>query len=120
MMTHWKKGTIALAVFALGVTIGQWTGDGLTDEANAQVSDRLQRAKAAASAGGQGEDIFPMTIYAGPNRTVNYSTQGQKLKALNVAEVILYPGVMVFKDNRDVIGGVGTAGLGEFQIIVGQ
>jgi hypothetical protein len=120
MIKNWTKSAILLGIFALGLSIGQWTGDGVTNEANAQVSDRLKNAKAAASGGSQGGYIFPMTIYSGPNRTVNYSTQGQKLKALNVAEVTLYPGVMVFKDNRDVIGGVGTAGLGEFQIIVGQ
>jgi len=120
MISHWKKGAIALGMFAMGMTIGQWTGTGVTQEAQAQVSARLKKAKAAASGGGQGGEIFPMTIYKGPNRTVNYRTHGERLKALNVAEVILYPGVMVFKDNRDVIGGVGTAGLGEFQIIVGQ
>ena len=120
MTKHWTKSAIMLGVFALGLSIGQWTGDGVTNEAKGQVSSRLKKAKAAASGGGQGGEIFPMTIYKGPNRTVNYRTHGERLKALNVAEVILYPGVMVFKDNRGVIGGVGTAGLGEFQIIVGQ
>ena len=51
---------------------------------------------------------------------MKYWSAGRDCTALNVAEVLVYPGVMVFKDNRDVIGGTGLAALGQFSIIVGQ
>jgi hypothetical protein len=131
MVRYWKRAAVGICLLGLGISIGSLGRSDFENKAKAEVR-RVGAGSTGAPAGVQAkeggaapevavmEPAFPMIVYKGPNRTVKYFSAGRECTALNVAEVLLYPGVMVFKDNRDVIGGTGVGALGEFQIVVGQ
>ena len=124
MGSHLQRIVVGGALLGIGVLIGSVGQTGFERRADAQVKRVGARPGGPVSPGsvsspGAGE-YFPVVIYKGPGRTVDYYSAGRQCKSLNVAEVLVYPGLMVFKDHRGVIGGTGLAALGQFSIIVGQ
>ncbi len=106
MRSGWQIAALCLGVLLAGMFVGRWVGD-----------SGEQRAFAAPISG----EGFPLTVYKGAHRTIQYTIRGgQAQKALHISEVAVYPDVLVFRDGTKVQGGVSLWALEKFQIAVGE
>jgi len=104
MQNKWLVMGLCVAFLLIGWVIGFRDNGSSISQAQAAAADKADQG---------------VVIYKGPNRLVKYTVHGKDLQVPNVAEIVLYDrSVVVFKDNQDVVRGVGVYGLGSFSLTV--